>query len=39
VKRFEKYRRELWNDMENMEQNCEKICKIRKKNNFNSEII
>jgi hypothetical protein len=25
--------------MENMEQNCEKICKIRKKNNFNSEII
>ena len=31
VKRFGKYRRKLWNDMENMEENSEKIGKIWKK--------
>jgi hypothetical protein len=31
VKRYGKYRRKLWNDMEDMEEKTEKIWKIRKK--------
>jgi hypothetical protein len=29
----------MWNDMENMEENREKIWKIRKKNKLNSEKV
>ena len=31
MKRFGNYRRKLWNDMQNMEENSEKIGKIQKK--------
>ena len=31
VKRYGKYSRKLWNDIENMEENCEMIWKIWKK--------
>jgi hypothetical protein len=39
VKWFGKYRRKLWNDMEIIEENCEKIWKIWKKSKLNSEKI
>jgi hypothetical protein len=29
----------MWNDMENTEENCEKIWKIWKKSSLNSEMI
>ena len=37
VKRYEKYGRKLWNDMENTEEISEKIWKIWKKDKLNSE--
>ena len=37
VKRYEKYGRKLWKDMENTEENCEMIGKIQKKSKLNSE--
>jgi hypothetical protein len=39
VIRYEKYGRKLRNDMENMEENSEKIWKIQKKGKLNSEKI
>jgi hypothetical protein len=39
MKKLGKYRRKLWNDRENTEENCEKIGKIWKKGKLNSEKI
>jgi hypothetical protein len=39
VKWYVKYRRKLWNDMENIEENSEKIWKIWKKNKLKCEMI
>ena len=36
-KRFGKYKRKLWNDRENTEENCENIGNIWKKGKLNSE--
>jgi hypothetical protein len=39
MKRYGKYGRKLWNDMENREENCEMILKIWKKIVKNMENI